>query len=113
MTDYIERDELVSYFKEIATETLRDGSVQCVLGAGVIAHMIVEIKEFPAADVRPVVRGKWYWDNYKYDWTCYACGWPVDYHNPKDPWGKPEYSYCPNCGAEMVTDCNKLEEDEG
>lgn len=74
MTDYIERDELVSCFKEIATKTLRDGSVQCVLGAGVIAHMIVEIKEFPAADVRPVVRGKWIFDDpLRADFMCSAC----------------------------------------
>lgn len=101
MTDYIERDELVSYFKEIATKTLRDGSVQCVLGAGVIAHMIVEIKEFPAADVRPVVRGEWVNRGYESGWVglcdCYRCTacnttWDAKSH------------FCPNCGADMRED---------
>ena len=101
MTDYIERDELVSYFKEIATETLRDGSVQCVLGAGVIAHMIVEIKEFPAADVRPVVRGKWAIGECGL-YSCSVCGQMAPYDVQADVieyW--PSLNFCPNCGADM------------
>lgn len=109
MTDYIERDELVSYFKEIATKTLRDGSVQCVLGAGVIAHMIVEIKEFPAADVRPVRRGRWVQhQNSTEHMVCSACN--RTWHNLWCP--NVMFDYCPNCGAEMVTDCHQLEEGE-
>lgn len=63
----------------------------------------------PAADVRPVVRGKWIPDydyaEYDYDgstplpeplkfqdgWQCSLCGW----YMPS------ETNFCPNCGADM------------
>ena len=106
MTDYIERDELVSYFKEIATETLRDGSVQCVLGAGVIAHMIVEIKEFPAADVRPVVHGMWE------NGHCTSCG--EDVASCFDIWTNIQrFLYCPYCGSKIEEAEYFWEEGEG
>lgn len=109
MTDYIERDELVSYFKEIATETLRDGSVQCVLGAGVIAHMIVEIKEFPAADVRPVKRGRWISDDETGVPICSVCysGKPtkcVCTSAIEHKLGDSEIRFCYFCGADMRTE---------
>lgn len=63
----------------------------------------------PAADVRPVVRGKWEHGReiartmlgnetlaieYE-DWHCSACGAVVeDYEFPR-------YKFCPNCGADM------------
>lgn len=61
------------------------------------------IRQIPAADVRPVVRGKWVNDhNGKYsasgdNFYCSIC---------KDPslraFGKPaKTNYCPNCGADM------------
>lgn len=70
------------------------------------------IENIPAADVRPVVRGKWEkaedFDEYgggRYvEWTCSECfrkvkgGWAVrDSHIDE----KPRENFCPNCGAEM------------
>lgn len=51
----------------------------------------------PAADVRPVVRGKWsrVYDDFmksNYD-TCSCCG--------KEYFGAYGFNYCPNCGADM------------
>ena len=53
----------------------------------------------PAADVRPVVRGKWIWtvadDEYLGEyWKCNLCG-EHSYIG---------YNYCPNCGADMRGD---------
>jgi len=48
---------------------------------------------FTAADVRPVVRGKWVQVMGKYDWMvkCSRCkGVPLE-----------TSSFCPNCGADM------------
>lgn len=47
----------------------------------------------PAANVRPVVRGKWIWDGYVYDvpWQCSNCGVSHD----------ADSNFCPNCGADM------------
>ena len=44
----------------------------------------------PAADVRPVVRGKW--KVYNNTYMCSSCGQPVSF------W---QSNFCPNCGADM------------
>lgn len=55
----------------------------------------VFVKEQPAADVAPVVHGRWNnMDGYKTRKVCSECGWDVP------EYGK-FYSYCPNCGAKM------------
>ena len=56
------------------------------------------IANFPAADVRPVVRAKW-----GEDWetgcsTCSACG---ESYLWEDYDGVGEWNFCPNCGARM------------
>ena len=54
--------------------------------------------ELPAADVMPVVHGRWI-DNgangYKWAFVCSMCGY-VDGH-PFDN----RHNFCPNCGAKM------------
>ena len=53
------------------------------------------LDEIPAADVVPVVHGRWNnMDGYKTRKVCSECGWDVP------EYGK-FYSYCPNCGAKM------------
>lgn len=54
------------------------------------------VAAIPAADVRPVVRGKWIWtvddDEYLGEyWKCNLCG-EHSYIG---------YNYCPDCGADM------------
>ena len=70
-----------------------------------------EIKAIPAADVAPVVHGKWIPHreksreyigtvlvHVKYDyWLCDTCGYRVEN-------GQPMYNFCPNCGAKMDGD---------
>ena len=54
------------------------------------------IKRFPAADVRPVVRGKWgeEWFDHKLKIVCSECGCFADRMT----------DFCPNCGAKMEVD---------
>ena len=60
------------------------------------------LDEVPAADVRPVARARWYWDNYRYDWCCSNCFHPADHHIDKDDVYKmPSFPFCPHCGADM------------
>ena len=47
------------------------------------------LDDIPAADVQPVVRGRWKWSE---GGQCSECG----FHNSN--FG---YNYCPNCGAKM------------
>ena len=55
------------------------------------------LRNLPAADVRPVVRGKWEQtkDEFGIYNKCSACGKEY-YCGPIAP-----FNFCPNCGAEM------------
>ena len=53
----------------------------------------------PAADMKPVVRGKWIPKNADGSWrvdTCSSC--KTDTHYVRYA---PAYDFCPNCGADM------------
>ena len=56
----------------------------------------------PAADVRPVVSGKWTDHRtieHDGNWYCSACGKEITiYMGPDRP---DRYRFCPNCGADM------------
>lgn len=54
--------------------------------------------EVPAADVRPVVRGRWEWNKHYGLYQCSNC------HNSyvDIEWVKEgKWKYCPSCGADM------------
>lgn len=63
-----------------------------------------EVKHIPAADVRPVVRGKWIdrpLDNFrKFESKCSVCGWSgvSNYDSYVDIF---DFNFCPSCGADM------------
>lgn len=99
---YIERDELESRIKKYVKcrdadrETLEWAKDECIRQA----HCM------PAADVVPVVHGRWITDEntegYTGDTQCTACkGFLGEY----DPYickpGENSFFYCPNCGAKM------------
>lgn len=65
------------------------------------------IYDIPAADVRPVVRGKWervvdftgieafgFKETMVVGWGCNVCGYEVDA-------SEESFNFCPNCGADM------------
>lgn len=59
-----------------------------------------ELRDVPAADVAPVVHGRWEYDlptiNTYGQLRCSICNWWT-----LDPSVDRSYSYCPNCGAKM------------
>ena len=62
------------------------------------------IEEIPAADVRPVVRGRWRFEECDGEtcvdgWVCSACGCGFHTHVPYFE----DFNFCPNCGADMRT----------
>lgn len=65
-----------------------------------------EMANIPAADVAPVVHGRWirpHWKNSNYCYDCSECGGEAmhrDYQWAKDG----IYPICPNCGARMDGD---------
>lgn len=68
----------------------------------VAAYLIDAVAAIPAADVRPVRRGKWKQDELskRLDlYVCSECGQPLQIVNADG--GKTATVYCPNCGADM------------
>lgn len=95
MTDYISREALKEEVRRLSTHYLNEWDTLGVLAS---------VDRIPAADVRPVVHGKWEetemscWDG-DIAWVCSVCG---------EPWtlidGTPaenNMNFCPNCGAQM------------
>lgn len=82
MAEYIEREALLEKLAE------RDLCL-CVSES--------DIKNMPAADVASVVHGRWSWDTGDI-WTCSVCS---TRNHIKEVMGRPDFNYCPNCGAKM------------
>lgn len=63
------------------------------------AHMKVQqlLYDTPAADVAPVVHGRWEWDTGDI-YRCTACNRKV---HVVEVMCRPVWDYCPNCGARM------------
>lgn len=64
------------------------------------AKVLREVSDAPAADVAPVVHGRWVFEtataNTLSRIKCDICGWWT-----LDPSVDDSYKYCPNCGAKM------------
>lgn len=55
------------------------------------------LDEIPAADVAPVVHGRWTHLGGD-EWCCSACGFVI---TTEGSWDKPTKKYCEDCGAKM------------
>jgi rubrerythrin len=88
MAEYIEREALLSAAK----------------GYDWVTGLKTVLKRIPAADVRPVVKGKWV---DPFDCVCYRCTACGEYVNREDP--EVPFNFCPNCGADMRTEPLKEE----
>lgn len=88
MADYILREDAIQCAEDIADDLFGEGLDCTSNGARIVAEWL---KDFPAVDVRPVVRGKW---KKRKGWSrcvCSACS----YENGSETF------FCPNCGADM------------
>lgn len=100
MAEYIKREALVA---ELAKGTIITDDIY---GTGImtgIGYALTAARKIPAADVVPVVHGKWTEkDNSMYDpyicenvhWSTYICS-ECNREVMKD------FNYCPNCGCRM------------
>ena len=82
MAEYIRRTEAL----EITTRTCGD-----------YATAWSEIRKLPAADVAPVVHGRWAHLGGD-EWCCPVCGFVI---TTEGSWDKPTKKYCEDCGAKM------------
>ena len=91
MTEYIEREKVVSKFEAIKNRgvSLKDA----IYLDGVMAVL----DTIPAADVAEVVHGKWEPGNP----ICPVCGENKFKDLDADVWADWQPKFCPNCGARM------------
>lgn len=99
MADYIDREALQKLFNEVSTSLLRKNELAKDIEHMVRAFLMVTemIQDAPAADVAPVVHGRWisYGIGYGFCYKCSACGY-IDGYPFND-----RHNYCPGCGAKM------------
>lgn len=93
MAEYIEREKAIN----AVFEAFADGR-----------SAYIALEAIPAADVRPVKRGKWIPPKFPYPWykaSCSCCGYEDPFsHGGCSEWNGVEWkamNFCPNCGAEM------------
>ena len=101
MAEYIERDKLVEFLRQVRRDLPHDSKDFFTRDEMILNfQQFVESKSFvPSEDVEPVRRGRWVWEaNYRdYDgdiysvYSCSVCGVKNDETT----------NYCKNCGAKM------------
>ncbi len=78
------------------------GTIMVGKGLSSYGELVGCLKDAPAADVAPVVHGRWDGND------CTVCKLPWNYNmvQDADDWGyfDPMPDYCPNCGAKMDAD---------
>ena len=90
MAEYIDRDVAIALAKDIIvpTKSGHDYRHRCIDPQ--------DLAELPAADVRPVVQGRWIKPTRVPDSMldeCSICGFDA---------GAYTFNFCPNCGAQMI-----------
>lgn len=92
MAEYIDREAAVKAFNNFDAGRA-DAPPFTLLTPEEFAEYL---SEFPAADVAPVVHGRWRYCGFLQE--CQACGEIYSVHGGNS--GKP-WNFCPNCGAKM------------
>lgn len=94
MAEYIERAVAFDAITDLAGKAPTRSAYEAVWKSAKV------LKKIPAADVVPVVHGRWEYDlptiNTYGQLRCSICNWWT-----LDPSVDRSYSYCPNCGAKM------------
>ena len=86
MSDYISREAGI-----IALAHRKCGNDEYDIA---VQDCIETLKQLPAADARPVVRGRWKWSDDLFEtFVCSECGYDTE--------DRIKQNFCPNCGADM------------
>lgn len=92
MTEYIERGTLMQFPIRRNHYDRKNGNKHFING---IESVLEYAENLPAADVAPVVHGRWIYKDDSDMWVCSRCGRSVN----ADPEGIDLYCY--HCGAKM------------
>ena len=105
MDEYIERKKLEEAFDNAdpdVCESDLDGHSDWGFGRENVRDVI---RGVPAADVAPVVHGRWAHLGGD-EWCCSACGFVI---TTEGSWDKPTKKYCEDCGARMDGDSDEFD----
>ena len=97
MAEYIKREAALNICQKEYEDCLK---MHDYCGDSVAWNIGGAIKGLPAADVAPVVHGRWIkkHDNVRYWYECSECGRKPPY---SEFYQEDHSRYCPNCGARM------------
>lgn len=103
MGDHVDRKRL--------KEAIREDALNCLscYNGEVLDLVLMDIDEVPAADVRPVVRGRWIKQNddpLDGNFYCSACHSGIDIATGSETPIDRKMFFCPNCGADMREETN-------
>lgn len=105
MAEYIEKHKAVNLLTSLENEFQQFKPFKCFEHAMYrkLCETEIAIGKLPAADVAPVVHGKWirpHWKNSDYCCDCSECDGEAMHREYQ--WNKKGiYPICPNCGAKM------------
>ena len=81
-----------------ADALINDSGNFIIIGAGDnICIDISDIAKAPTIEAEPVKHGRWEWDTE----DIYRCTVCYEKVHVKEVMGRPDWEYCPNCGAKM------------
>ena len=100
MAEYIKREAAIAYIRE-QSEECQKAFEELGGESGIYADAYNDLAEdfysIPAADVAPVVHGRWAHLGGD-EWCCSACGFVI---TTEGSWDKLTKKYCEDCGAKM------------
>nr|DAF68484.1 MAG TPA: Rubrerythrin [Caudoviricetes sp.] len=100
MDEFISRKAAITYIRE-QSEECQKAFEELGGESGIYADAYNDLAEdfysIPAADVAPVVHGRWAHLGGD-EWCCSACGFVI---TTEGSWDKPTKKYCEDCGAKM------------
>ena len=99
MNEYIDRDALRQAVLESQHNNPHPRGMAHIAHDCEHAHFVAMIARFPAADVAPVVHGRWVSVAGKRDRICSQCLHDEPYKNAADD--AEVFEFCPHCGAKM------------
>ena len=106
MDEYISRKAAIAYIRERSEEcqkAFEEFGGESGIYADAYNDLAEDFHSIPAADVAPVVYGRWirpHWKNSNYCCDCSECGGEAMHRDYQ--WDKNGvYPICPNCGAKM------------
>lgn len=91
--EYIKRSDVQDALHSAIIEWNKD------CGIARMEYLRIRLNNVPAADVRPMVRGRWL--KHGYCCPCSACGWDSGFSGTPLELKISEFNFCPNCGADM------------